>query len=131
MPLVPAVAVYVRQTLLKLTRVYFEGVHLAASLIAGLREYHQAMVGFIVDAVLEDLTLALDEPRPAHQQRHVAGVKLVRVTASTSSFVGDRVHFLLHCDHPRSCSSPCHVACKLSGCMSCCCFRVLLTRFRT
>ena len=47
--------VYVRQTLLKLTRVYFEGVHLAASLIAGLREYHQPMVGFIVDAVCVDL----------------------------------------------------------------------------
>ncbi len=39
--------------MLKLTRVYFEGVHLAASLVAGLKAYHPGMVGFIVDAVLE------------------------------------------------------------------------------
>jgi hypothetical protein len=69
--------VWVQSTILKLTRVFFEGVHLAASLLAGLKPYHPAMVSRIVDEVLEDVTVALDEPHATRQQRHLAAVKLV------------------------------------------------------
>lgn len=63
--------------MLKLTRVYFEGVELACSVMSGLKQYHPRMVAKFVDAVLEEITGALDEPRPASQQRYLTMLKLI------------------------------------------------------
>ncbi len=66
-----------QKTILKLTRVYFEGVQLAGSLLSGLKPYYPVMVAKFVDAVLETVTIALDEPRVASQQRYLTSLKLI------------------------------------------------------
>jgi hypothetical protein len=67
----------VQKTILKLTRVYFEGVQLAGSLLSGLKPYYPVMVAKFVDAVLETVTVALDDPRTSSQQRYLTSLKLV------------------------------------------------------